>query len=112
MKVAEGQDSTTNFVLRGMICYYGKHYWAYFYSESFDTWLQFDDQNLRKIGNFTQVIEKSIKGRAIPRVLFFEREDIIQSFCGPDGQRYTRSLKNKVEYYLPEAIKKNNFWKT
>jgi len=38
MKVAKDAAKTTNFVFRGMICYYGRHYWAYFYSESFDTW--------------------------------------------------------------------------
>jgi hypothetical protein len=37
MKVS--QDKTTDlYVIRGLIVYYGKHYWAYFYSEKFDGW--------------------------------------------------------------------------
>jgi ubiquitin C-terminal hydrolase len=91
MKVAENKETKTNFIFRGMICYYGRHYWAYFYSESFDTWFQFDDEHLRKIGNFSQVIEKSMKGKAIPRVLFYEREDILDKMLLKNGvQRETR----------------------
>ena len=37
MKVS--QDKKTDlYVIRGLIVYYGKHYWAYFYSEKFDGW--------------------------------------------------------------------------
>jgi hypothetical protein len=37
MKVSA--DKTNDlFVMRGLIVYYGKHYWAYFYSEKFDGW--------------------------------------------------------------------------
>ena len=35
-KITEGE--TKLYVLRGMIQYYGRHYWAYFYSEKFDSW--------------------------------------------------------------------------
>ena len=36
-----GQGSTSNsmiYIFRGMIVYYGRHYWAYFYSQKFDAW--------------------------------------------------------------------------
>lgn len=55
-KIMEVSQTTKNrscvFVLRGMICYYGRHYWAYFYSEQNDSWLKFDDEKLTKCGNF------------------------------------------------------------
>jgi len=38
MKVSKQDDSDDLFVMRGLIVYYGKHYWAYFYSEKFDGW--------------------------------------------------------------------------
>lgn len=40
MRVSKGEDTNASFlfVLRGLIVYYGKHYWAYFYSEKFDGW--------------------------------------------------------------------------
>lgn len=30
--------SNATYVMRGMVVYYGRHYWAYFYSQKFDTW--------------------------------------------------------------------------
>ena len=40
MKVTldEGKASCSTYVLRGIIVYYGRHYWAYFYSQKFDSW--------------------------------------------------------------------------
>ncbi len=78
MEVAETLKQTT-YVLRGLICYYGRHYWAYFYSEQYDVWFQFDDEHLRKIGCFKDVIDKSVRSKAIPRILFYEREDALKS---------------------------------
>ena len=39
-KVSSVSSSPTDatYVMRGMVVYYGKHYWAYFYSHKFDTW--------------------------------------------------------------------------
>ena len=34
---------SATYVIRGIIVYYGRHYWAYFYSQKFDTWFQFND---------------------------------------------------------------------
>jgi len=38
MKVSFQKGKNSLYILRGMICYYGRHYWAYFYSETFDVW--------------------------------------------------------------------------
>lgn len=53
-KVSEVSESPTNatYVARGLIVYYGLHYWAYFYSQKFDSWFQFDDAKISRIGNF------------------------------------------------------------
>ena len=32
------QESSDIYIFRGMIVYYGRHYWAYFYSQKFDCW--------------------------------------------------------------------------
>ena len=72
---ALGRDgiNPATYVLRGMIVYYGRHYWAYFYSQKFDTWFQFDDEHITRTGNFADVIDKSVRGKAIPRTLFYEK---------------------------------------
>jgi len=52
--------SDSSFVFRGFICYYGRHYVAYFYSEKFDSWVHFDDSHLSKVGHFQQVIDRCV----------------------------------------------------
>jgi ubiquitin C-terminal hydrolase len=42
-------ECKTRHVLRGMICYYGKHYDAYFYSQSRKTWMVFDDITVKSV---------------------------------------------------------------
>ena len=56
----KSKNQTTEYILRGMIVYYGKHYVAYFYSERFDAWFLFDDTKVRWIGNFIDVSQRCI----------------------------------------------------
>lgn len=87
---------------RGMICYYGLHYIAYFYNCDLKQWFSFDDANVKevhtilslfflfllravyrflllifwKIGaDWPSIRERCIKGRMQPSVLFYEKED-------------------------------------
>lgn len=46
-----------------MITFYGRHYMAYFYSDKFNTWAMFDDENIRPVGNFRTVMQKCVNGR-------------------------------------------------
>ena len=80
-RVCEVSDSPSNatYVFRGMIVYYGRHYWAYFYSQKFDTWFQFDDEKISRIGNFADVVDKCVRAKAIPRTCFLEKQDILVS---------------------------------
>ena len=73
-------EVTPHYVLRGIICYYGRHYWAYFYSQKNDTWLKFDDEHLQQVGSWSKVVERSICGNAAPVILFYERIDIVSQF--------------------------------
>ena len=60
-----------------MIVYYGRHYWAYFYSHKFDSWFQFDDAKITRIGNWTDICERAVRAKAIPRTLFYEKQDLL-----------------------------------
>jgi ubiquitin C-terminal hydrolase len=51
------------YVLRGFITFYGLHYIAYFYSEKFDTWYQFNDETISAVGCFKDVKKKCLAGR-------------------------------------------------
>ena len=79
-----------------MVCYYGRHYWAYFYSEHLDSWLKFDDEKLTKVGSFQSVVDLSVKGRAVPRILFYEREDCLRGILKAD-ETADASLVSKIE---------------
>lgn len=46
-----------------MIAFYGKHYMAYFYSDKYDTWVQFDDDHIKRVGNFKCVMKKCVAGK-------------------------------------------------
>ena len=48
----DGNKRKIKHILRGMITYYGKHYMSYFYSEKHDCWFFFDDDNIKRVGNF------------------------------------------------------------
>ena len=62
-------------LLRGMICYYGKHYDAYFYSRSRKSWMVFDDITVKSIGmQWEDVVDRCRRGRFHPSVLFYETD--------------------------------------
>lgn len=63
LKVGEEKSQNTKYVFRGMIAFYGKHYMAYFYSDKYDTWVQFDDDHIKSVGNFKQVMRKCVAGK-------------------------------------------------
>ena len=87
--------------------YYGRHYYAYFYSEKYDTWFQFDDAKIRWIGNFKDVVDRCIKGNAIPRILFYERIDILQAILTENSE----GSEHKARLYFADSnIMNNNFW--
>lgn len=62
MKVETKDAKLNNYILRGFISYYGKHYMAYFYSELHDYWIHLNDSKITKVGNFSDVIEMCVKG--------------------------------------------------
>ena len=57
---------------RGMICYYGKHYNAYFFSETSRQWVVFDDTTVKYVGSWSDVLQKTKLGHFHPSVLFYE----------------------------------------
>lgn len=69
------KSSLYNF--RGMICYYGKHYTAYFKSQASGQWFVFDDVTVKPLGkDWSSIQQKCLRGRLQPSVLFYEREGL------------------------------------
>ena len=53
---------------------------AYFYSEKHDAWYLYDDSQIKRIGNWSDVMTNCIKGRTQPIVLFYEKQEVIINF--------------------------------
>ena len=105
-----GDTQAASYVMRGMIVYYGRHYWAYFYSQKFDAWFQFDDAKITRVGNFTDVVEKCVRAKAIPRTIFMERQDILVNMLMNGEDIQTSTDLSKI-YCSDSQIQVNNFWK-
>ncbi len=61
-----------DYKLRGMITFYGAHYTAFFRSDELDIWLLFNDSYVRRVGDWSQVLDRCSKGLLRPTVLFYE----------------------------------------
>jgi len=60
--------------IKGIICYYGKHYDAYFYNEPTNKWWVFDDATVKEVGDtWEEVKERCLKGHFQPCILFYEQ---------------------------------------
>ncbi len=68
-------EQQCEYELKGMVCYYGKHYIAYFKERGGANWFVFDDTRVAPIGvHFSLVRDRVIRGRLQPCVLFYERK--------------------------------------
>ena len=81
---------------------------AYFYSDKYDTWIQFDDDHIKPVGNFKSIIKKCVAGRQQPTILFYEYADIIINII--NTQDKVEGQKEKKLYFSDKGMKKNNFW--
>ena len=70
------EQADASYRFRGMICYYGKHYNAYFYNESAKQWIVFDDATVKQVGaNWSDVLTRCQRGHFHPSVLFYEKNE-------------------------------------
>lgn len=78
-RTAQSQDVSKrqSYVFRGMVCYYGKHYISIFQASSnggkgVPHFLLFDDQNIRPLGGWDDVVEEAVKSMYQPVLLLYE----------------------------------------
>ncbi|KAK1313033.1 hypothetical protein QJS10_CPA06g00634 [Acorus calamus] len=58
--------------LVSVVCYYGQHYHCFAYSGEHGSWIMYDDNRVKVIGNWNEVLDMCEKGHLQPQVLFFE----------------------------------------
>ena len=73
VSTGEVRGGSSRFDLRGMICYYGRHYLAMWWSESCGAWVMLDDHRVRPIGRWESVIPYCKKGHLQPTLLIYEQ---------------------------------------
>ena len=138
-------QSEPSYLFRGMVCYYGKHYISIFqdYSENYSNssenhinstsnlnsaihsgdFILFDDQNIRKIGNWTNVKEECIKSRYQPVLLLYELQmnsHRSTTVVSPDNKDYKSNFdekpfsiekeENYEKYNEKTVINNRNLW--
>ncbi|XP_062209984.1 uncharacterized protein LOC133911660 [Phragmites australis] len=65
-----GLDQGSKHTLVSVVCYYGQHYHCFAFKDG--RWAMYDDQTVKVIGSWFDVIVMCEKGHLQPQVLFFE----------------------------------------
>lgn len=75
-----------SYALQGMVCYYGLHYVSIFFDHSEDNlFLLFDDQRVRPIGDWSDVISLCVRSLYQPVLLLYELEQGTVASTGADS---------------------------
>ncbi|KAL1566264.1 hypothetical protein AAHA92_01894 [Salvia divinorum] len=70
-----GLDPQNRYRLVSVVCYYGQHYHCFAYSRDHEHWMMYDDNTVKVIGCWNDVIAMCERGHLQPQVLFFEAAD-------------------------------------
>ncbi|XP_024971929.1 uncharacterized protein LOC112510812 [Cynara cardunculus var. scolymus] len=67
-----GLDPMNRHHLVSVVCYYGQHYHCFAYSHDHERWMMYDDNTVKVIGSWEDVLKMCEKGHLQPQVLFYE----------------------------------------
>uniref|UniRef100_A0A0D9VPX1 USP domain-containing protein n=1 Tax=Leersia perrieri TaxID=77586 RepID=A0A0D9VPX1_9ORYZ len=65
-----GLDRGSKYSLVSVVCYYGQHYHCFAFEDG--QWVMYDDQTVKAVGSWDDVLIMCKKGHLQPQVLFFE----------------------------------------
>lgn len=75
-KAPQSSDSSVEkyplYLFRGLICYYGMHYVAFFFCWARKKWILFDDTCVREEKDWSSVASIIMNGQYVPTILLFE----------------------------------------
>ena len=74
VRVPEGAGGAV-YGLRGVVCWYGKHYVAFFESEVGERWLMFDDRRVSHVGHWEELCTRAVLGKLQPILAFYEKTE-------------------------------------
>ncbi|KAL9243205.1 hypothetical protein vseg_017120 [Gypsophila vaccaria] len=67
-----GLDPQNSHRLVSVVCYYGQHYHCFAYSHDHEKWIMYDDQTVKVIGTWEDILSMCQRGHLQPQVLFYE----------------------------------------
>ncbi|KAJ9560193.1 hypothetical protein OSB04_005353 [Centaurea solstitialis] len=70
-----GLDPMNSHRLVSVVCYYGQHYHCFAYNHDHERWMMYDDNTVKVIGSWEDVLKMCEKGHLQPQVLFYEAVD-------------------------------------
>lgn len=68
------QEITEVYIFRGIVCFQYNHYCTFIFVPEENSWYQVDDSFIKKIQNFTQIIQMMEKNNSIPVLLLYEND--------------------------------------
>ncbi|KAF7130792.1 hypothetical protein RHSIM_Rhsim10G0031400 [Rhododendron simsii] len=68
----DGLDLGKKHSLFSMVCYFGQHHICFAFSHEREKWIMYDDETVKEVGCWDDVISMCERGRLQPQFLFFE----------------------------------------
>ncbi|CAA2959784.1 uncharacterized protein LOC111371309 [Olea europaea var. sylvestris] len=67
-----GLDRKSRHCLVSVVCFYGRHYCCFAYKHEHKKWIMYDDETVKEIGGWNDVVITCERGHLQPQVLLFE----------------------------------------
>ena len=100
-------DYYSRYIFKGMVCFAGSHYLAFFYSMRRNAWIEFDDNRVIVIYDWSEVLGKVIKGRMAPVLLFYELDAALDMYKRQYQLEYIEN--DEMNYLLDPEVYFDSF---
>ena len=78
-----GDSGTLQYDLQGVVCYYGRHYLAFFWSAAYGGWLMFDDRRVFLVGGWEELCQRACAGKLQPILVFYLQPGGMEALHSP-----------------------------
>jgi hypothetical protein len=89
----DGQEINEKFIFRGIVCFQYSHYCGFFYEVEENAWYQVDDNVIKKITRFENILRMMHDNQSLPVLLLYE------VFTTQLENVYQEPAKKKTEMY-------------
>ena len=90
--------------LQGVVCYYGRHYLAFFWSAVYGEWLMFDDRRVVLVGEWEELCRRAVAGKLQPILIFYQKPGGANELHSP--RELARSMQTEWSKKMDEEDSK------